>query len=59
MGDEALHPGSGSAANPAGGATPPPPSQRETPPESLASLTPMMRQYQEWKRQRDAGGNSK
>ncbi len=48
MGDDVLRPVPGSAPNPAGDATSPESSGTET--ASAAALTPMMRQYHEWKR---------
>jgi DNA mismatch repair protein MutS len=48
MGEDLLRPGSGSAPNPAGEA--PLPQSSEAQSVSDAALTPMMRQYQEWKR---------
>jgi DNA mismatch repair ATPase MutS len=49
MGDDALRARSGSAPHPAG-ERPPEPTGTEVEPTSAAALTPMMRQYQEWKR---------
>jgi DNA mismatch repair protein MutS len=50
MGDDAARPRTGSTPHPAGGAAPPDPPRAESAAAPLASLTPMMRQYQEWKR---------
>jgi DNA mismatch repair protein MutS len=49
MGDDPIRATPGSAPNPAAGATPPPPSATDASPASAAALTPMMRQYHEWK----------